>query len=70
MEKEKLPKAPGYVIAIALLGLIFVIAALIAIFMSANKGWPLYYGGILLIIGLIFIFAGGALRRKAMQKGK
>jgi len=62
-------RAPGHVIAIALLGVIFCIAALVTIFQSEAAGWPLEYGAVLLVIGLILAVAGGGLAKKHVKSG-
>lgn len=60
-------RAPRHVIAIALLGVIFCVAALVAIFQSQAAGWPLEYGAVLLVIGLILAVTGGGLARKHVK---
>jgi len=68
MEKEKPQRAPTHVIALVFLGLIFILSALVAIFMSEYSGWPLHYGGIFLLVGIILTLSASALRRKSLQK--
>jgi len=55
---------------ISLLGAIFVILALIAIYQSVRASWSLYYGAILLIVGAVFVTISNRLTRKYVKPTK
>ncbi|MEM2536380.1 MAG: hypothetical protein QW435_05215 [Candidatus Hadarchaeales archaeon] len=61
MEKKR---APGPIIAACLLAVILLLAALVAIYQAEASGWPLAYGGGLLIAGLVLMVVAGRLAKK------
>ena len=65
MEK---PRPPKKALAILLLAIVFLLSSLVAIYQAEASDWPLTYGGVLLVVGLVLLLAAGRLARKYAPK--